>query len=371
VSDLRQKAAEQKALAAPDAIVKAKGEIAELESRILLGKRLAVVLARIETLRRIAKLRKASGALTTTGLSRRLGEFTESAVTAQLRARLLKELGDASLDHLPVGMGSRAPKGKTHVSIELDTTREVEVREVLSEGERRAVAIAFFLAEVAVLEHGGGIVLDDPVSSLDHARRSYVARRLVEEAARRQVLVFTHDVVFLLELQEFAETASASCAMRVVRRIGTDAGIASTDLPWHAMNVGKRIGHLRNELQQFGALERKGDADTYRRHVKTWFELLREAWERAVEEKLFNGVVGRFQPAIKTMSLASVSVTPALTSAVERGMTQASKWTHDQAPALNRPPPKAAELKTALDELEAFVAQFGGKGKQLALKQQT
>jgi recombinational DNA repair ATPase RecF len=370
VMNLRQKAAEQRALAAPEAIAKAKSEIAELENRMLLGRRLTAVLDRIEVLKRIAKLRKASGALTTTGLSRRIGDFTESAVTAQLRARLLKELGDASLEHLPVGMGARAPKGKTRVSIELDTTRQVEVREVLSEGERRAVAIAFFLAEIAVLEHKGGIVLDDPVSSLDHARRSYVARRLVEEAAGRQVVVFTHDVVFLLELQGFAEDASVPCEMRVVRRIGDDAGVASNDLPWVALNVGKRIGLLKNELQHLGALERKGDAEKYRHHVKTWFGLLREAWERAIEEKLFNGVVGRFQPGIKTLSLAAVSVTPELTSAVERGMTQASNWMHDQAAALNRPPPKTAEIKVALDELELFVAQCGGKGKQLTPKQQ-
>jgi hypothetical protein len=85
------------------------------------------------------------------------------------------------------------------------------------------------------------------VSSLDHARRSYVARRLVEEAARRQVVVFTHDVVFLLELQEFAESAPIAHEMRVVRRVGTDAGVASNDLPWIALNVGKRIGHLKKE----------------------------------------------------------------------------------------------------------------------------
>jgi len=118
------------------------------------------------------------------------------------------------------------------------------------------------------------------------------------------------------------------------------------------------------EVREVLSDERKGDADKYRQQVKTWFELLREAWERAVEEKLFNGVVGRFQPGIKTMSLSSVRVTPELTSAVEKGMTQASKWTHDQAPALNRPPPKAADLKATVDDLEAFVSQFGGKTKQ-------
>ncbi len=360
VKQLRQKAAEQKALAAPEAIVRAKKEIAELENRLLLGQRLTTVLVRIETLKRVKKLRAASAALTTTGLSRKIGEFTESAVTAQLRARLMKELADASLDHLPVKMGARAAKGKTRVSIGLDTAREVEAREVFSEGERRAVATAFFLAEVAVLEHEGGIVLDDPVSSLDHARRSYIARRLVEEASKRQVIVFTHDIVFLLELQELAKKAAGPlvCETSVVRRVGDDTGVVTKDLPWIAQNVTKRIGYLRGQLQPLEALERKGDPDAYRQRVKTWFELLREAWERAVEEKLFNGAVGRFQQEIKTLSLSTVSVTPAMTSAVDKGMTQASKWTHDMAPAMNRPPPKGSELKAALDELDAFVAQF-------------
>jgi hypothetical protein len=211
---------------------------------------------------------------------------------------------------------------------------------------------------VAVLEHGGGIILDDPVSSLDHARRSYVARRLVEEAGRRQAIVFTHDIVLLLELQELAESAPVPCEMRVVLRVGENTGVASKDLPWIAMNVAKRIGHLKNELQRLGAIEKKGLAEEYRQHVKTWFVLMREAWERAVEEKLFNGVVGRLQPGIRTLSLAAVSVTPERTSAVERGMTLASKWAHDQAPAINRPPPKVAELQTAVTELEAFVALF-------------
>jgi energy-coupling factor transporter ATP-binding protein EcfA2 len=357
-AELRRKAAEQRALAAPDAISKAVREIAELDNRLRLSERLPAVLARIEALRRLAKLRTASGALATTGLSRRIGEFTENAVTAQLRARLGTELEALRCTHLPVAIGARGMKGKTKVSLQLDATRNVDVGDVLSEGERRAVALSFFLAEVAVAEHGGGVVLDDPVSSLDHARRSYVAQRLIEETTRRQVIVFTHDVVFLLELQDRAARASVLCEARVVRRVGNTAGIAAKDLPWIAQNVSKRIGYLRSELQRLGALERKGDPEAYRREAKTWFELLREAWERAVEEKMFNGAVGRFQPSIQTLRLAGVSVTPEMTAAVDRGMTRASEWTHDQAPALGKPPPTAADTKAALDDLDAFVAQF-------------
>ncbi len=42
-----------------------------------------------------------------------------------------------------------------------------------------------------------GIVVDDPVSSLDHARMEAVAKRLVKEAkADRQVIIFTHNLFF-------------------------------------------------------------------------------------------------------------------------------------------------------------------------------
>lgn len=357
-ADLRRRAVEQRALAAPDALAKLVREVAELEDRLRLGERRDAVLSRIDALKRITSLRSASSALATTGLSRKIGEFTEGAVTAQLRERLASELEALRCTHLPVAIGARGSKGKTRVSLQLDTTRKVEVGEVLSEGERRTVALAFFLAEVAVAEHGGGIVLDDPVSSLDHARRTYVAQRLIDEAQRRQTIVFTHDVVFLLELQELAARASLAHEVRVVRRVGNTAGIAAKDLPWVALNVKGRIGYLKNEMQRLGAVERKGDADLYRREVKVWFELLREAWERCVEEKLFNGVVGRFQPGIQTLKLAPVTVTQAMTSAVEQGMTRASAWTHDQAPALGKPPPAASDLKAAIDELETFVGQF-------------
>jgi energy-coupling factor transporter ATP-binding protein EcfA2 len=355
---VRRSAAEQRALATPDSIAKAAREIAELDNRLLLAMRRDLVLARIEALKRVAKLKQAFSALATTGLSKRIGEFTETAVTEQLRARLAAELNALGGDHIPVMIGARGAKGKTKVSLRLDASRKVDVGDVLSEGERRAVALAFFLAEVAVAEHGGGIVLDDPVSSLDHNRRSYVAKRLVEESSRRQVIVFTHDVVFLLELQDQARLAARPCETRVVRRVGASSGIASKDLPWVAQNVKARIGYLKGETQRLGALERKGDADVYRREAKVWFELLREAWERAVEEKLFGGVVGRFQPGIQTLRLSSVKVTPEMTAAVERGMTQASAWTHDQAPALGKPPPTANDLTKALGDLEAFSALF-------------
>ena len=64
----------------------------------------------------------------------------------------------------------------------------------------RCVALAAFLAELATEDSGSGLVFDDPVSSLDHHWKRRMAERLLELAASRQVVVFTHDIAFASDL---------------------------------------------------------------------------------------------------------------------------------------------------------------------------
>jgi hypothetical protein len=59
------------------------------------------------------------------------------------------------------------------------------------------------------LPNDGGVNLGlffTPVSSLDHMHREKVAKRLAEESAQRQVVVFTHDLAFLFLLDEAGVT---------------------------------------------------------------------------------------------------------------------------------------------------------------------
>lgn len=79
----------------------------------------------------------------------------------------------------------------------LETLGGGSPQDILSEGEQRAIAISSFLAEVRLGKGLGGVVFDDPVSSLDHVRRERVAKRLAQESRERQVVVLTHDVFFL------------------------------------------------------------------------------------------------------------------------------------------------------------------------------
>jgi wobble nucleotide-excising tRNase len=49
-----------------------------------------------------------------------------------------------------------------------------------------------------------GIIFDDPVTSLDHERKDKIAERLTKEANQRQVLILTHDMVFMSQLVKYA-----------------------------------------------------------------------------------------------------------------------------------------------------------------------
>lgn len=72
---------------------------------------------------------------------------------------------------------------------------------ILSEGEQKVIAIADFLSEMHVSDINRGIVFDDPVNSLDNDRKKLIALRLIKEAKIKQVIIFTHDLVFFYHLK--------------------------------------------------------------------------------------------------------------------------------------------------------------------------
>ena len=91
-----------------------------------------------------------------------------------------------------------------------------------------------------------GIVLDDPVCSLDHKRRTFIVSRLLEEAKERQVVVFTHEITFFMELKTEAERNGISYEQETIRKICNEPGDISPVIPWQGMNVKDRTGKLKN-----------------------------------------------------------------------------------------------------------------------------
>jgi hypothetical protein len=229
------------------------------------------------------------------------------------------------------------------------------VGEVLSEGEQRACALAFFLAEARTSGSRGGLVFDDPSISFDAERVEHVARRIAQLAAsRQQVIVFSCDLVFAWCLQEAAEKRDVGFAVRPIGRLGDSVGIVRGNQSWPGEPLKTRLGRLRATLQNLEAHARKAEIDEYEAGAKTLAGDIREAWECAIEEELFRGVVMRFQRDVKVLKIRKVLVTPDLTAEVIAGMDETSPYHHRAALAKPVPTPSVEDLRRFLGRLETF-----------------
>jgi hypothetical protein len=116
--------------------------------------------------------------------------------------------------------------------------------------------------------------------------------------------------------------------------------------------------YLKNRWQAADKLSRDGNQDAYEQEAKYLYGLLREAWERALEEVLLGGVVERYRPSVQTQKLAPLAdITEEDCKTVETAMTKCSTWLpgHDQAAAARAPVPAVTELKKDIDALETWV----------------
>lgn len=334
-------------------------EIQELKARLRLADNEQLVLDEIERKRKHAAYGQCLNDTSFTAITQKSTALTKAVVTQQLKASFADELGKLGFRHVDVELkDAGGAEGVLYHKLVLTRAPGVNLPKVVSEGEQRTLSIAAFFAELSTAADPSGIVFDDPVSSLDFRWRDGVARRLVDEAKKRQVIVFTHDVVFLLLLKQYAEVEAVEQLDQHIRHQSLGAGVCAEELPWVAMPVKKKIGYIRNEWQAADKLERTGEQDRYEKEAKYLYGLLREAWERAIEEVLLNNVVERFQVGVQTQRLKAVDIDAQDYAAIEAGMAKCSKWLpgHDKAAADRAPVPPAVELKADIDALEMWIA---------------
>lgn len=290
----------------------------------------------------------------TRGITTKQKELFEKYVTEDYLDTFGEECKKLNAD-FDVEIVSRGSSGQTLKKLQIKGTAPGKV---LSEGEQRAISIANFLTEVRMDSRNVGIVLDDPVCSLDHKRRSLIAKRLLEEASSRQVVVFTHEITFFMELKAEADNNNVTFEQETIRNYCNEPGDVSKIIPWQGMTVKDRIGKLKSDLQSIVSLYNSGDMDSYFYRAKDWCELLRESWERAVEEILLNDAIQRYNPCVQTQRLKRAPFTQDLYSELERGMTECSAWCHDQARAINGNIPTADNLREYIACFEKYCKKY-------------
>ena len=337
-------------------------EIQELQARKTLAIHEQLILNEIERKKKVAAYELCMKDTRTHAITQKSTAVTKKFVTQKLKQQFQVELNNLDFRHVEVELKEvGGTDGVLYYRLVLTRAPGVELPRVASEGEQRCLSIAAFFAELSTADDQSGIVFDDPVSSLDYRWREAVAQRLVIEAKSRQVIVFTHDVVFLLLLKQFSKEQGVEQIDQHVKYLSIGAGVCDEELPWVALPVRRKIGYLKKEWQAADKLYRSGHLSTYEKEASYIYGLLREAWERALEEVLLCGVVERFRPNIQTQQVVKISdITQADCRALETAMTKCSKWLpgHDQAPAARAEIPAPDVLRADINTLENWVAEI-------------
>lgn len=343
-------------------------QFVELDARVRLNQVKDAVVLAVTRLGHQAKLKQCLSAVKTNAISRKASELAEKVVSKELADALNREFKILGVGTLRVSLQSRSDRGKALHKLKLELPQSRNPGEILSEGEQRAIAIGSFLAEVGLSGGKGGIVFDDPVSSLDHRRRERVAKRLAKEAAQRQVIIFTHDIYFLCLLAEEAKLAAVPIATQSLTRRAEGFGVADPDLPFEGKSTSKRIKALKAQHQTIAKLHRDGEEQEYQRQTIDAYFRLRMTWERAVEEVLLREVILRFRKGVETQRLAGVIVEDGDYAQIYAGMTKCSNYAHDKAQQGGVAVPDPDELLADITALDAWREGLEKRSKMIAQK---
>lgn len=341
-------------------------EIGELKARGRLKTNLSLVLDHVRSLKRSRTFSDAASKINTTALTKTAKDLHKKLVTDEFRNSVRDRLIVLGHTGSKAAVNEKPQKGKVLHRITVTDAPSVPPDKVFSEGERTAVALACFIAELTISNDNCAIVLDDPVSSLDHRVQEGVAKLLISEAKKRQVIIFTHDLVFYRELVSVAKRQSVDVTFQHIQSIGNNFGLVSDQPPWYAMKVGQRITLLEGKLADAKQLEAAGDIENYRSRCHDFYDLLRSTWERSIEELLFNGVIQRFERDVASLKLTGVSIDTKAIEDVFDGMTRTSAMidAHDPATAKGKPLANSTELQKDLQDIKEFKSRQSQKIKE-------
>ncbi|MGA2163608.1 MAG: AAA family ATPase [Solirubrobacteraceae bacterium] len=329
-------------------------ELAELRAREELARRLPEVFAHLDALREVQRFERAKAKTVTTRVSNAITELSRQLIECDLQGALNRQLTALGFAALEVVVRPRTVRGRPLVSLRFKTVEGVPLNSVLSQGEQRRLSLAMFLAEMEILSDASTVVLDDPVCSIDQDGRRHIAEQLCRLAVDRQVIVFTHELSFVRELQRRAP--SLPCHFQhLVRSAGT-VGHVREGLPWEGLKATQRVEGLHAKLKRAQSFHGE-NPERYREDVAWFCSMLRSSYERAVEELLLADTVTRRSDAVHTQELRKVVLTRELCEMVDDGVGACSAWVHDQPLADGAEPPAPVRLRAMLADYEQLLAK--------------
>jgi len=356
IKALEGKAATEEAANDPVARKVLESEFKELEAREWLSGVQSDVLKQIERYKIVGELEECKKDLNTAAITTKSSELTKTFVTTAYKQRFQEEAKNLGLTTLDVVIeATQGKKGVTQFGLRLEKAANGKVAEIASEGERRCVALGAFLAELSQASHQSALVFDDPVSSLDHWHRQRIAERLIEEAKSRQVIVFTHEVMFLNDLFDNAKNASQTPHVLTIEW-GNDApGKHMDGLPWDHKKPFACLEVLDKDQAAIAAQWNPQPNTANVASMRDAYSRLRSAIERIVEFELLADVIQKFRSYVKAGQVKYlVGISKQECDEIRRLLQKCHDLTNAHTPS-SKPIPSPGELKKDLADTRQLI----------------
>ena len=129
----------------------------------------------------------------------------------------------------------------------------------------------------------------------------------MHEGKQRQVIIFTHDVVFLADLLEQLEREAVPSTVHHLTSSERKAGMVQAGLPWHQQSYAGRLDMLDQQLRRFAAEAPGMDEQKREDWVRGFYGRLRQVTERAVQDLVLNGVINRYSDYVRLPNVTKVA----------------------------------------------------------------
>lgn len=292
------------------------------------------------------------------GVSQKSGEVAEQVITLAYAKRFNAELLALGATRIKVELvKTKTEKGKVLHRLQLKgVVGKQTIDAVLSEGERRIVALAAFLADLTEKPSNAPFIFDDPISSLDQAWEERTIDRLVQLSESRQVIVFTHRLSFMGLIGDKSNEMDAIH----IRQEPWGAGEIG-EVPLYGKKPESALNDLRNtRLTHARNVHQTEGGEAYYPLGKAICSDFRILLERVVEFVLLADVVQRHRRAVNTLgkiqNLAKIS--SADCALIEELMSKYSRYEHSQSneAPVDIPPPD--EVCGDINRLISWYGEF-------------
>lgn len=330
-------------------------EINELTDRKKLKEKKEQVLKYLEDLKWVQKAEELNRLTTTKSVTDLSKKVWENLITDEFKRKF-----DEERDHLQAPAVEFIFPGEYGVqkrSKSLSGMKNID--DFLSEGEQKAVALADFLAEISLKTINTPVVFDDPVTSFDHVRRKALAARLCQESQKRQVVIFTHDILFLSYLKECCENeCDVSLHWMEKEKEGVYGKVNLNDCPL-LDSYDERIKKVENSIQKIQTLSGSAKEE----EIMKAFSFLRASYESFVIDKIFKKVILRWAERIQMLNLKKVIYDEELLEEVQNKFEELSLYVdaHTHSDLIRQEPPDETKLKNELEHLKKLAQDLKSK----------